>query len=159
MTDSYCFKSPIGLLKLREKDGGIAELSLWREEAEPALLAGDIPRSELLYEAYRQLNEYFAGKRKQFDLPLACGGTPFQRRVWAELQRIPYGEVRSYQDIAAGIGQPKAARAVGQANNRNLVMIIVPCHRVIQKDGKLGGFGCGVEAKEYLLELEKRYRD
>ena len=84
-------------------------------------------------------------------------GTTFQKQVWEELQRIPYGETRSYEDIAVAIGNPKAVRAVGQANNRNPLLIIVPCHRVIHKNGDITGFACGTEVKKYLLDLEKGY--
>lgn len=91
----------------------------------------------------------------KFDLPVAFTGTPFQQQVWKELQKIPYGATRSYQDIAVAIGNPKAVRAIGQANHRNPIMIVVPCHRVINKNGSLGGFGGGLEVKKYLLDLEK----
>lgn len=104
---------------------------------------------------YTQINEYFEGKREQFDVPLKCEGTPFQQSVWRQLQKIPYGETRSYQEIAIGIGNEKAVRAVGQANNKNPIMIIIPCHRVIHKNGDITGFACGLEVKQYLLELEK----
>ena len=111
--------------------------------------------SDFLHEVYTQINEYFEGKREQFDVPLKCEGTPFQQSVWRQLQKIPYGETRSYQEIAIGIGNEKAVRAVGQANNKNPIMIIIPCHRVIHKNGDITGFACGVEVKQYLLELEK----
>jgi methylated-DNA-[protein]-cysteine S-methyltransferase len=107
-----------------------------------------------LYEVFKQLNEYFAGNRQNFQLPLKCNGTVFQNRVWSELQKIPYGETRSYEDIAIGIGNKKAVRAIGQANNKNPIMIIIPCHRVIHKNGSIGGFGCGIDTKKYLLDLE-----
>ena len=94
------------------------------------------------------------GERRSFDLPLAPAGTPFQRAVWAELRRIPYGETRSYAQIAAGIGKPGAARAVGQANHRNPLPVFIPCHRVIGASGKLSGYGGGLELKQKLLELE-----
>ena len=103
-----------------------------------------------------QLEEYFAGERTAFDLPLAPQGTDFQRACWAALQQIGYGETRSYGEIAASLGQPGAARAVGLANNRNPISIIVPCHRVIGADGSLTGYGGGIEAKRYLLDLEAR---
>ncbi len=111
--------------------------------------------SDFLHEVYTQINEYFEGKREQFDVPLKCEGTPFQQSVWRQLQKIPYGETRSYQEIAIGIGNEKAVRAVGQANNKNPIMIIIPCHRVIHKNGDITGFACGLEVKQYLLELEK----
>jgi len=100
------------------------------------------------------LAEYFDGKRRRFDLPVDLYGTPFQLRVWRELKKIPYGEVRSYKELARAIGSPKAVRAVGGANNKNPVPILVPCHRVIGSNGSLVGYGGGLSIKEYLLKLE-----
>lgn len=107
-----------------------------------------------LVETARQLNAYFAGKLRIFELQLDMRGTPFQMRVWAELLKIPYGETRSYQQIAVATGAPKAVRAVGAANGANPVPIVVPCHRVIGSNGKLTGFGGGLPLKKRLLELE-----
>jgi methylated-DNA-[protein]-cysteine S-methyltransferase len=107
-------------------------------------------------EAARQLREYFAGKRTQFDLPLAPEGTAFQRSVWRQLQAIPYGETISYGELARRVGKPKASRAVGSANGANPLPIVIPCHRVIASDGTLGGFGGGLPIKEMLLALELR---
>ena len=157
MTNSYTFKTPIGFVKICEENDKLTSLSLWQGEPETALSSNFAQHSELLYEAYRQINEYFTGKRKKFELPICCMGTTFQKQVWEELQRIPYGETRSYEDIAFAIGNPKAVRAVGQANNRNQLLIIVPCHRVIHKNGDITGFACGTEVKKYLLDLEKGY--
>jgi methylated-DNA-[protein]-cysteine S-methyltransferase len=112
----------------------------------------------LIKKAAEQLAEYFAGKRKEFDLPLVLHGTDFQVSVWKALQSIPAGETRSYGDMAALIGKPKACRAVGMANNRNPIPVIVPCHRVIGRDGSLTGYGGGLPVKRYLLELEKNFR-
>lgn len=106
----------------------------------------------------RQLDEYFQGERQQFDVPYTLRGTPFQNRVWTQLCRIPYGETRSYRDIAQALGNPRACRAVGMANHRNPLMILVPCHRVIGADGSLGGYAGGIETKQFLLELEQKYR-
>ena len=156
MSDSYIFQSPIGLLKICENDDKITNLCLLTGQDDAVQPQKFARHTEVLYEAYRQINEYFAGKRTEFELPLNYMGTTFQRQVWKELQSIPYGETRSYQDIAVGIEKPKAVRAIGQANNRNPIMIIVPCHRVIYKNGDIGGFGCGIEVKQYLLDLEKR---
>lgn len=103
---------------------------------------------------YGQLREYFDGKRKNFDFPYKLEGTEFQMKVWKALQGIPYGETRSYKDIAVAVGCPQGARAVGMANNRNPILIAVPCHRVIGADGKLVGYGCGLDMKEALLQLE-----
>lgn len=114
--------------------------------------AGD---SVVLKETARQLEEYFAGERTTFDLPLAAEGTPFQRRVWEALSAIPYGETVSYGELARRIGQPTASRAVGLANGRNPISIVVPCHRVIGSSGKLVGYGGGLERKQTLLALEQ----
>ncbi len=110
---------------------------------------------ECLASAYNQLQEYFSGKRKKFDLKLNISGTDFQKKVWNALLDIPYGETRTYQDIALAIGSPGACRAVGGANNKNKIPIIIPCHRVIGKDGSLIGFGSGLEIKKQLLKLER----
>lgn len=103
---------------------------------------------------YEQMREYLDGKRKVFDFPHKLEGTEFQMKVWKALQGIPYGETRSYKDIAVAVGCPQGARAVGMANNRNPILIAVPCHRVIGADGKLVGYGCGLDMKEALLQLE-----
>ena len=114
--------------------------------------------SALTKRAISQLEEYFSGTRKSFDLPLEINGTEFQLKVWKALCNIPYGETRSYKDIAEKIGNPKAVRAVGGANNKNKLMIVVPCHRVIGADGSLTGYAGGIEVKKKLLELEKKYK-
>lgn len=111
--------------------------------------------TELIQEAGNQLEEYLTGRRRQFDLPLAPKGTEFQKAVWNALLEIPYGETRSYKQIAEQIGNPKAMRAVGLANNRNPIVIMIPCHRVIGTDGRLVGYGGGVELKQKLLLLER----
>ena len=113
-----------------------------------------ICETELIKRAKKQLFEYFEGKRKNFDLPLLKEGTPFQISVWSALEKIPYGETRSYKDIAIAINNPKAVRSVGMANNRNKIAIFIPCHRVIGADGKLVGYGGGLHIKRFLLELE-----
>jgi methylated-DNA-[protein]-cysteine S-methyltransferase len=115
---------------------------------------GEAGNDEVLELCERQLREYFAGERQEFDLPLAAGGTQFQQQVWSALQAIPFGERRSYRDIAEGIGNAKAVRAVGAANGKNPIPIVVPCHRVVGSDGSLTGFAGGLEAKRMLLELE-----
>ncbi len=140
--------SPVGLLRLTESGLGITGIAFVREGAQSET------RGEFLPEAKRQLDEYFAGKRREFEFPLDMRGTEFQKRVWAELRRIPYGETRSYQEIAAALGNAKASRAVGMANNRNPIVIAVPCHRVVGKDGSLVGYAGGLDRKKYLLELE-----
>lgn len=106
----------------------------------------------------QQLYEYFQGVRQRFDVPYRLIGTQFQKQVWEELCRIPYGETRSYGDIACALGKPKACRAVGMANHRNPLMVLVPCHRVIGADGALGGYAGGIETKQFLLELERKYK-
>ena len=111
-------------------------------------------RQGVVAETAAQLREYFAGKRTEFDLPLAPEGTAFQKRVWKGLQAIPYGETISYAELARRIGNPKAMRAVGSANGRNQIPIVIPCHRVIASDGTLGGFGGGLDVKQRLLDLE-----
>ena len=109
--------------------------------------------------AVKELEEYFKGKRKEFTVPCRPEGTDFQKRVWEALTRIPYGETRTYKEIAAEAGNPKASRAVGMANNKNPVPIIIPCHRVIGSDGKLTGYAGGLGVKEFLLNLERENRD
>ena len=116
---------------------------------------GNDKGSEVLDSALEQMEEYFLGKRKCFDLPLYFNGTDFQKSVWKALTEIPYGEVVSYQDIARKINNEKAVRAVGNANNKNKIMIMIPCHRVIGKNGKLVGFAGGLDKKEFLLAHEK----
>jgi methylated-DNA-[protein]-cysteine S-methyltransferase len=112
------------------------------------------PADEPFADVRRQLSEYFDGERDEFDVPLAMTGTPFQRRVWQALQRIPYGETTTYGELARRLGRPSASRAVGLANGRNPIAVIVPCHRVIGSDGSLTGYGGGVERKRLLLDLE-----
>ena len=147
--------SPIGRLWLLQEEAAIARLI----GTEPADLALYLPeKTPILAEAERQLTEYFAGQRKAFDLPLAPVGTPFQRSVWQALREIPYGETRTYKEIAEAIGRPKAFRAVGQANHVNPIMIIQPCHRVVGADGSLTGFSYGTDMKRLLLDLEKEHR-
>ena len=124
-----------------------------RRDPEPDWIYNEKPFAN----ARQQLKEYFAGTRKDFDLPLSLAGTEFQLRVLDELRRIPYGETTSYGDIAARIGKPKAMRAVGAANGRNPIPIIVPCHRVIGSTGKLTGFGGGLDTKQALLQLEAEH--
>lgn len=143
-------QSPVGDLTLTEENGALTGLYFGRRSLE-----GEEGLTALLERASRQLEEYFAGKRKQFDLPLSLRGTEFQRQVWAALRDIPYGETRSYGQIAQAVGRPKAVRAVGMANHRNPISIIVPCHRVVGADGSLNGYGGGLENKKFLLALER----
>lgn len=152
--NNYIFRSPIGLLEIKEENEKIIGLDLLQKTSSMDI-AKYVYHSDLMYEAYIQIDEYFKGKRRKFNLPIWCIGTVFQKLVWEELRNIPYGETRSYKDVAIQIGNPKAARAVGKANNKNPIMIVIPCHRVIHQDGNLTGFGCGTEVKKYLLELER----
>jgi methylated-DNA-[protein]-cysteine S-methyltransferase len=156
--------SPIGPLTLVAADGKITGLYLdaprsgsRRHDPDAATLgpAGD-PASEPFAAAADQLAAYFAGLLTEFTLPIAPVGTPFQSRVWAALRAIPYGETWSYGQLANKIGNPAAVRAVGLANGRNPIAIVIPCHRVIGADGSLTGYGGGLERKRYLLELEDR---
>lgn len=155
MENSYSFQSPIGFLTICEQDNQLTRLYLDNQDRGILQSRNFDYHSDFLHEVYHQLNEYFAGKRKIFDLPVDGKGTAFQKAVWRELQKNPYGETRSYEDIAVAIGNKKAVRAIGQANGRNPIMIVVPCHRVIRKNGDISGFACGVEAKRYLLNLER----
>ena len=150
----HYYHSPIGILKISAEEECITGLSLEVQE-EPQNLVSEIPPTALLKETCTQLTEYFTGERTSFNLPIKfTTGTPFQHSVWNALRNIPYGETRSYEDIAAAVGNPKAVRAIGQANHNNPILLLVPCHRVINKNGSLGGFGCGVEIKKQLLQLE-----
>lgn len=146
-----CMDTEIGRLYLAEEDGRIVRLTLG-----PAPAGDCMGVSPLLTRAAAQVREYLAGERKTFTVPLKAEGTPFQKTVWEALRRIPYGRTRSYGEIAEEIGNPKGARAVGMACNRNPILLLIPCHRVIGSTGKLVGFGCGLPVKEKLLSLEKR---
>ena len=157
MTDSYIFKTPLGWLEIGEEHDKITNIHLLPNKSDCLQMRRTKIHSDLLHETYTQLNEYFAGKRMQFDLPLYYLGTPFQMQVWKELRKIPYGQTRCYEDIAVAVGNHRAVRAVGQANNKNPIMIVIPCHRVIHKNGNIEGFSYGTEVKKYLLDLEKNY--
>lgn len=148
----FAYQTAIGEILIAEEDGAITDLKS-TSRLDPQFL-GKSHETSLLALTIAQLNEYLAGNRQTFDLPLAPQGTPFQRSVWQALRAIPYGETRSYRDIAIAIGNPKAARAVGMANNRNPISYIIPCHRVIGANGDLVGYGGGLELKKRLLELE-----
>jgi methylated-DNA-[protein]-cysteine S-methyltransferase len=146
--------SPLGSLQLLSDGDHLTAINFPGRHSEAPDSAS--PDSVLLA-ARTQLEEYFVGRRQRFDLPLAASGTPFQQSVWQALAAIPWGEVRSYRDIACAIGKPKAVRAVGAANGRNPLPIVVPCHRVIGADGSLTGFGGGLPLKVQLLTLEGSY--
>ena len=156
------FSSPVGELVLAATDAGITGVYFPTSRHGPAPLErqdwveddGRSPASALLAQARRQLEEYFAGSRTTFDLPLSPAGTPFQRRVWDALRAIPYGTTLSYSELARRLGDLRATRAVGAANGRNSIPIIVPCHRVVGANGALTGFGGGLDCKRWLLEHE-----
>ena len=148
-------ESPIGGLRLVAEDGALVGLFMEEHARAPARAAAAGEGGPVLDEAARQLAAWFAGERTSFDLPLRPKGTPFQIAVWKALRDIPYGETRSYREIATGLGQPKAVRAVGAANGRNPISIIVPCHRVIGASGALTGYAGGVQRKRWLLGHER----
>lgn len=139
-------KTPIGPLTLQADEAAVTAIRFGAGGAQDA--------SPLLDAAEAQLREYFAGARRTFDLPLAPHGTAFQQRVWTALRAIPYGETRTYGELAAAIGSPNASRAVGMANHRNPISIVIPCHRVIGANGTLTGYAGGLEIKQKLLALE-----
>jgi methylated-DNA-[protein]-cysteine S-methyltransferase len=148
--------SPVGALKLVASDKGLVAI-LWEKENPRRVRLGEMSESadqSILLKTEMQLNEYFAGQRERFELPLDMLGTPFQKSVWEALLAIPFGETRSYGQLAVQLGNPRATRAVGAANGRNPLSIVVPCHRVVGSTGKLTGFAGGLRAKEHLLRLE-----
>ena len=147
----------IGKLAICEENGKIVLVNVVKTKEDIEEIAKNSIQKEtsLIKNTKQQLDEYFAGKRKKFDIPIKLDGTDFQIKVWKELLKIPYGETCSYLDIAKCIGNPKASRAVGMANNKNKIIIIVPCHRVIGSNKKLVGYACGLDVKEKLLELER----
>lgn len=157
---TYVYKfmvSPVGKLKLVASDKGLAAI-LWEDDNPKRVrlnLTDEEPRNPILIETEHQLTEYFAGKRKAFTVKMDFAGTDFQKSVWQALLKIPYGQTRSYGDIAKSLGNPKAVRAVGAANGKNPISIIAPCHRVIGSTGKLTGFAGGLEVKARLLGLER----
>lgn len=149
---SKLIKSPVGELTLEANERALTGVYF-----KSCLVGSDT--SAILSLAERQLGEYFAGKRQKFELPLEFKGTDFQKKVWAALLEIPYGQTRSYADIACQVGSPKAVRAVGLANSQNPISIIAACHRVIGSNGKLTGYAGGLQHKKYLLELEHAKMD
>ena len=151
MKNIYLYETKIGKIAIAEDDNAITDLYFY-----DGTLINDvqIKETELLKKASQQLKDYFEGKRKIFELPLSPKGTDFQQSVWKALLEIPFGETRSYGDIAKRIGNPKASRAVGMANNRNPIAIFIPCHRVIGANGSLVGYGGGLDIKKYLLSIE-----
>ena len=153
---SAVLPSPVGRLTLVADAGGLAAI-LWQDDDPRRVPLGPVEpdaRNPVLRAARRQLQDYFEGRRQAFDLPLSFAGTAFQKRVWAELLLIPYGETRSYGQIARRLGDPNLMRAVGAANGRNPISIVAPCHRVVGAAGQLTGFAGGIDAKARLLTLE-----
>ncbi len=149
--DRAYFRSPIGVIEIIGTDQGITELHFVGRKGRRKTR-----ENPSLKEALSQIDEYFRGRRKDFSLELRLQGTEFQRKVWRELLRIPYGRTASYAEIAAAVGSPRAARAVGQANHRNPIAILVPCHRIIGRGGGLTGYGGGLWRKRWLLAHEKK---
>jgi methylated-DNA-[protein]-cysteine S-methyltransferase len=148
--------SPVGKLKLVVSEKGLVAI-LWENDNPRRVILGDLRKVDhqpILVEAELQLKEYFEGKRQGFSIPLDVRGTAFQQSVWKALREIPFGETRSYGQLAKQLGKPTAMRAVGAANGRNPLSIVVPCHRVIGSSGQLTGFAGGLEAKEHLLKIE-----
>ncbi|MFL0252199.1 methylated-DNA--[protein]-cysteine S-methyltransferase [Clostridium neuense] len=143
------YESEIGLIKISADEDNVLGLDFVAEKDKEA------SESELLSETLKELHEYFKGKRKEFNLNLFLDGTDFQKKVWRELMKIPYGKVVTYGEVAKSIGNEKASRAVGNANNKNKIAIIIPCHRVIGVSGKLVGYAGGLWRKEWLLQHEK----
>ena len=154
MVSVFFYQTSIGRIGIVANKNAIT--NLYFNDKQPT---GDIQveETELLQTAGRQLKEYLSGQRKRFSLPIAPQGTEFQQTVWQMLQQIPYGKTWSYQQVAQAIGRPKASRAVGMANNKNPLPIIIPCHRVIGANGQLVGYGGGLALKETLLQLEKTH--
>ena len=152
MKSIFSYNTSIGKINIVEEDGFLTDVCISENFV---IEDATIKETTLIKETIGQLNDFLAGRRREFDLPLLPKGTEFQKKVWRELQNIPYGKTCSYKDIAEKIGSPKAARAVGRANNKNPIILIIPCHRVIGSDGRLVGYGAGLELKERLLALEK----
>lgn len=144
----YGYNTKIGKLYITADSDAITAISTQKP-------SGDEKETTLTKKAFLQLEEYFAGKRKTFDLPLKLDGTEFQKRVWQELIKIPYGKTISYKELAKAVGNEKACRAVGMANNKNKIMIIIPCHRVVGSNGDLTGYAGGLDIKKQLIDLEK----
>jgi len=157
MRNVFYYNTIIGQLRIVEEDNVIVGVSGFDgNKPEQGKEIELIKETELIKRTYLQILEYFEGKRTTFDVPIRFEGTSFQMKVWEELRKIPYGETRSYGEIAKQVGVPKGARAVGGANHNNPILIIVPCHRVIGSSGALVGFGAGIPVKEMLLKLENQ---
>lgn len=149
MYNIFFYETDIGTIGIRENGKYITNIYFSKFNTDD-----NIVETDLIKKGIMQINEYLQGKRNKFDLPLDLKGTEFQNKVWNELRNIPYGETRSYKDIAVAIGNENASRAIGMANNRNPIPIIIPCHRVIGSNGKLVGYAGGLDIKEKLLNIE-----
>ena len=150
--NTHHYKSPVGILEITADERAVTEVYILKE----CPFKMQTSTNPIIVETCKQFDEYFAGKRQEFNLPLSPqGGTPFQQTVWKQLQEIPYGKTISYAQLAQAINNPKACRAVGSANGKNPISIIIPCHRVIAADGSLGGYASGLVIKKQLLDLEK----
>jgi len=149
--------SPVGPLTLVATAGTLSGIYMHQQRHRPADDTFGEPDDTVFTQTVEQLCEYFAGRRAEFSVPIAPTGTPFQRRVWTALREVPYGHTVSYRQLADQIGQPTAARAVGMANGRNPISIIIPCHRVIGSNGQLTGYGGGPQRKHQLLDFEQRH--
>ncbi len=148
--EQHYYQSPIGWIKIEAEEDAIVYLGFCDSPPKASQI-----KNKVIQQCCRELDEYFAKKRKFFDVKLKIKGTPFQEKVWQELLKIPYGKTISYAQLAQACGNPKAYRAAGSANGKNCIALIIPCHRVIASDGKLGGYAYGLEVKKKLLELEK----
>jgi methylated-DNA-[protein]-cysteine S-methyltransferase len=148
--------SPVGILRLLASDEALVGVYFEEHRGTPAVEARPVRSRPILDRAERELAEYFAGTRTRFTVPVEARGTAFQRAVWGALREIPFGERRSYAELARAVGRPRAVRAVGAANGKNPLSIVVPCHRVVGSDGSLTGYAGGLAAKERLLALETR---
>lgn len=157
MKQYWFHRSPLGSLLLVGHNGILEQLHFPNQKVQHLIADDWIETSAPFTAAILQLDQYFDGTRHEFDVPLAPRGTSFQRNVWQALQNIPFGRTASYSDIATIVGNPKGCRAVGMANAKNPIPIIIPCHRVIGKNGTLTGFGGGIETKQFLLDLEQKY--
>ena len=158
MKNVFYYTTDIGIIGIAENGVGITNIFFSKNDDPGDLGRMNLKETTLIRDAGKQIDEYFKGERKIFELPLETKGTPFQKAAWEALLTIPYGETRSYKQMAEQVGSSKAYRAVGMANNRNPIAIVIPCHRVIGASGKLVGYGGGLHIKEYLLELESRSR-
>lgn len=150
MNNIFFYETKFGIIGIRANEKAIINIYFSKVDTNDK-----IEETDLIKKCFNQINEYLLGKRKVFDLPIEPKGTEFQKKVWSYLLEIPYGQTKTYKDVAIAIGNEKACRAVGMANNKNPIPIIIPCHRVIGSNGKLVGYNGGLSIKEYLLNIEK----